>query len=75
MTVAHFVKIHAEVLNLLSQHDIKINDFKYVNLYADYEEMIANGNKVSYSVVYLARKYNISEASVYRLLKRLKSSI
>lgn len=75
MSIADFIKLHKEIMNLLSQYDIRMEDFKYVDLYDDYTTMLKEGYKVSYIVCYLSDKYGISEASVYRVLKRFKITI
>lgn len=75
MRVADLVKISLPTMEMLSKHDIKMSDCKYVNLYADYEELVGNGSKISYVVAVLAEKYNMSETSVYRLLRKFKRTI
>lgn len=75
MIVADFIKINSEMLKLLSRFDIKVGDFRHIDLYSDYVEMVACGNKISYVVTYLSGKYHISEASIYRILKRFKTTI
>lgn len=75
MSIADFIKLHKDIMNLLSQHDIRMEDFKYVDMYDDYTAMLDEGYKVSYIVCYLSDKYRISEASVYRVLKRFKTTI
>lgn len=75
MSIADFIKLHKEMMNLLSKYDIRMEDFKYVDLYDDYTSMLKEGYKVSYIVCYLSDKYSISEASVYRVLKRFKITI
>lgn len=75
MKVADFVKISRATLILLSKYGIKVDDFKYIDLYSEYCSMVSQGDKVSYAVAVLARKYSISESSVYRKLKLFKATI
>ncbi len=44
-----------------------------IYMYADYENMLAHGEKVSYAVAVLADKYAISERKVYSLIKHFQS--
>lgn len=74
MIVADFVKISSETLKLLSKYDIKVDDYKFVDLFQEYEQMLAERNKVSYIVTVLSVKYGISETSIYRILKRFKAT-
>ena len=41
-------------------------------MYDDYVKMHTDGEKVTYIVSLLARKYTISERSVYKVLSRLE---
>lgn len=75
MKVADLVKLSSETLKSLSEFGIRIDDYKYLSLFSDYEEMVRNGNKISYAVTYLSEKYSISEATVYRVLRRFKATI
>ena len=75
MRTFDLVKISKGILKLLSNLDVKIDDYKYVDLFDEYETMAKNGDKISYIVTFLSQKYNISEASVYRLIRRFKNTI
>lgn len=75
MTTADYIEMHVGGMKMLSKYGIRMDDYKYVDLYKDYALMVKNGNKVSYAVAYLADKYSMSEASVYRILRRFKAAI
>lgn len=75
MTIAKFIAMHKEIMYFLSKHEIKMDDFKYVDMYEDYESMKRKGVKVEYIVSLLCSKYSMSRASVYRVLRRFKVSI
>lgn len=75
MIVADLVKISCEILKILSKYDIRVDDYVYIDLYSDYLNMAFDNQKTSYIVSVLAEKYNIGEASVYRILRRFKKSI
>ena len=50
-----------------------MEDAEYINLYTDYHKLKENGEKVSYIVAVLADRYDISERTVYSLVKRFSS--
>ena len=75
MVVADFVKICSEMMKLLAKYDIRTSDYKYTQLFSEYLRMEKEGLKVSYIVALLAHEYRISEASVYRILRRFKKSV
>lgn len=69
------MKISSDTLYLLSENDIKMSDVKYLDMYSEYEKMMAKSLKVTYIVEHLSDKYNVSIAQVYRIIKRLKRTI
>lgn len=75
MIVAKLVEISAEMMKILSKYDIRIQDYTFLPLFAEYERMTQNGHKISYIVALLAEEYKISEASVYRILRRFRKSV
>lgn len=74
MNVGEFVKICSSTLELLSKNDVRINDFRYISLFKEFEESVKH-NKVSYVVAVLSKRYHLSEASVYRIIRRFKRTI
>lgn len=75
MKVADLVNLCGEILKLLSKYDIKVSDYKYTDLFPEYASMAEKGYKVSYIVAILSEKYEISEASVYRILRRFRKPV
>ena len=73
MTIFEILKFNRELLNRLRNSGIRLEDTDYVDLFLDYNEMVAAGNKVSYAVAILADNYHISERKVYSLIKRFQS--
>lgn len=75
MRIADFIRLHKDIMNLLSSCNVKMDDFKYVEMFGDYEVMREDGEKVSYIVAALAEKYGLCEASVYRVLRKFKATL
>lgn len=75
MKVVDLVKISSEAMKSLSKFGVHIDDFKYIDLFSDYEKLANDGNKITYIVSVLSYRYNVSEATVYRVLKRFKATI
>ena len=71
MTVFEILSFHKEILHRLSDAGIKTDDYKYVDLFQDYREMIQAGNKTTYAVAVLSDKYRISERTVYNVIRHL----
>lgn len=72
MKVIEILKLNEGLLNVLQRVGIRVDDVRYVDLYNDYRLLIEKGEKVSYIVAMLSGKYNVSERTVYGLLKRLQ---
>ena len=64
------MNFNREPLKRLWQAGIRMEDVEYIDLYNDYQEMLDDGNKVSYIVAMLADRYHVSERKVYMLIKR-----
>ena len=73
MKIIEIVKINRQLLKNLHTAGVRIEDAKYIDLYADYRRMLANGDKVSYIVIVLSNKYAVSERKVYGLIKHFQS--
>ena len=47
-----------------------IEDVRYIPLWSDYERLRRDGFKVAYIVAYLCDTYEVSERTVYRIIRR-----
>ena len=73
MKIIDILKFNRELIKRLRTAGIRLEDEQFVDLYADYTIMRQHGEKVSYIVAGLADRYNISERTVYSLVKRFNS--
>ena len=73
MTIFEVLKFNRELLNRMRRSGIRLEDTDYLDLFADYNKMVASGDKVSYVVACLATNYQISERKVYSLINRFQS--
>ncbi|WP_290090458.1 hypothetical protein [uncultured Duncaniella sp.] len=69
MKIFEVLNFHRELLIRLHDSGVRLEDVRYIDLYADYSRMLADGEKVSYAVLMLADKYAVSERKVYSLVK------
>lgn len=70
MTVFEILNFNKELLNRLVSIGFRPDDCKYIELYAEYEQLRRNNEKVTYAVSVLATRYRISERKVYEIIKR-----
>lgn len=73
MKVIEILKLNRELLNICRDVGIRMDDVQYIELYNDYNRLLAAGEKVSYIVAVLAERYAVSERKVYALIKRLSA--
>lgn len=75
MKVAKLLQIGAELLKLMSICDLRVSDFQYLELYSDYVKACKNNEKRTATIMCLSEKYNLSESSVKRIIRRFERDI
>ena len=75
MKASRILLIGCELLKLMSICDLKIDDYKYLEMYSEYVK--ARNHNVKYCAIIceLAEKYEISESSVKRIIRRFEQEI
>ncbi len=59
----------------LSAAGVRLADYRYLDLYVDYKRLVARGEKVTYAVTVTAEKHAISERQVYKIVRRMESTV
>lgn len=72
MTAFEILYFNKDLLKRLVELGLKISDYKYVDLYIDYERMYNKKYKVVYIVSVLSTKYKISEREIYKIINRMR---
>lgn len=73
MTIFEILKFNRELLDRLRKSGIRLEDADYIDLFVDFNKMVADGCKVTYTVTHLASRFHISERKVYSLVKHFQS--
>lgn len=73
MKVIEILNLNKELLKNFRQAGIRIEDVEYIELYKEYQSLYNKGEKTTYIVSVLADKYDISERTVYDIIKRFKT--
>ena len=63
------------IITTLDRNDIKTADVRYVQMYRDWQRMREEGHKWDWIMYWLGKEYDLSETSVWRILKRLDREI
>lgn len=73
MKVIEILNLNKELRKNFRQAGIRIEDVEYIELYKEYQSLYNKGEKTTYIVSVLADKYDISERTVYDIIKRFKT--
>lgn len=75
MKAAKIVQIGAKIMELMSNFDLKLSDYKFLELYSEYVKACKNNEKRTATILFLSEKYHISESSVKRIIRRFEKEI
>lgn len=75
MIYGDLIERYAEVLTLLGSYGITPTDVKALPVFTEYKELKSRGFKMTFIAEYLAQKYRLSVAGVYRVIKRFNRTI
>lgn len=71
MKVVELLQIGREMLKLMSENDVKRDDYRFVKMYQEYLNMRKSGVKYRMVIQMLAEEYHTSSASIERAIRRL----
>ena len=72
MKMIELLKIGAEMLKLMSRNEVNRDDWRFVPMYEEFQEMRDKGVKYREAVRMLAEDYRVSRATVERAIRRLE---
>ena len=75
MKAVDILNFASRICATMVNNNVKPSDYIYVEMYSEYMRMRSEGHKYEYIVYYLSNQYNVSEASVYRIVKRLDKEL
>lgn len=71
-TAGDLLLIHRELLRLLSECGIKMDDWRYTELWRRYCVAVESGEKVSALVAEVVERNGVTETQVWRVIRRLR---
>lgn len=75
MTAFELLNFLQKPIKSLSECDIKMDDYQYIDMYLEFKEMLLGKEKKEYIKNFLATKYNISERTVIRIVRRFDAHV
>lgn len=75
MTRAEIIEFNKELFQKLKQAGVKLEDYKYCDLYRDYVEMLKIESNRKVVMLTLAQRYGITDRQVYNIINHMKTQI
>jgi hypothetical protein len=69
------IRIYKPLIDAMQNCNIKVEDVKHLGLYDDFTRLRNEGHKITYIASYLASEYNVSERTVYAIVKKFEEEI
>ena len=75
MTRAELVEFNKELFRKLKQAGVKLDDYRYCDLYREYTEMSRTERSRKEVFLTLAQRHGITERQVYNIVNHLKKRV
>jgi hypothetical protein len=75
MIRADLVEFNKELFQKLKQAGVRLEDYKYCDLYRDYIQMSEAGQNRKVVILTLAQRYGFTDRQVYNIINHLKSPV
>ena len=75
MRRADLIMFNAEMMRKLKEAGIRLDDYKYVDMWRDYVEMLKTAESRKEVMLSLADRYGITDRQVYNIIKHLEKEI
>lgn len=75
MIRAEIIEFNKELLQKLKFSGVKLDDYKYCDLYRDYTEMMRTEPSRKVVLLTLAQRYSLSDRQVYNIINHMKTSV
>lgn len=75
MIRAELVEFNKELFQKLKSAGVRLEDYKYCDLYRDYVELCRKEHNRKVVFLTLAERYNISDRQVYNIINHMEKSV
>ena len=75
MIIADLVIFNRELLQRLKAAGVRLDDYRYCDVYRDYVEMSGSGASRKAVILTLAERYGISDRQVYNIIGHLETPV
>lgn len=75
MIRAELIEFNRELFQRLKQAGIRLDDYKYCDLYRDYVELSQKESNRKVVFLTLAERYNITDRQVYNIINHMQKTV
>ena len=75
MQAYELIAMMQEGMKRMSELGIKMEDYKYLPMCMEYNELVVKKAKKQYITAKLAHKYKVGERTVFRIIKRMTKRV
>ena len=75
MIRAELIEFNRELFQRLKQAGIRLDDYKYCDLYRDYVELSRTESNRKVVFLTLAERYNITDRQVYNIINHMQKTV
>lgn len=75
MTRFELISTNQTLLKTMASNAINPKEAEYIDMMIEYKEMRAKRHKVTYVVCYLSQKYNLTERTVFSIVKKMSARV
>lgn len=75
MKRVEILKIGRELLKLMSENDLRLDDYRFVGMFYEYQFLRMEHEKYGSVIDSLSSKYRISQSKVKRIIRRLEKEV
>lgn len=69
------LKLNSQVLEFFLRNKISLSEVRNIKVFEDFVDLCNHGNKVEYAADIVAKRYGITQRSVYNIARRMRSDI
>lgn len=75
MKRADLILFNEEIMRKLRKAGVRPDDYKYANLYREYQRLMQTGSSRKAIILSLAEMYDYTDRQVYNIIKHLEKKI
>ena len=75
MIRAELIEFNRELFQKLKQAGIRLDDYKYCDLYRDYVDLSRTGDNRKVIILTLAQRYGITDRQVYNIIRHMEKTV